>query len=459
MNDRPKPSAEQVSRLFRTLADQHADERARLSADRSWRRVEAKLKTREPSADMPGLKLLATSARRWRLAIPVAAAALALTGLVVWYGGTAETLTYTVQGDATDRVDGAMLDGASASGRDGAGWLNTRATNARVAFSDGSSLDLGPESAIQLAILGPHNAQAHLGRGHLRADIQHTDTTKWQFIAGPYQVNVVGTRFDLDWDGSALDITMHEGRVVVDGPGSRHWALGAGAREHLIDDSNSASERDQQASNSGPASKPSALPEQSAFQSPRDNAGTERSVQPRSPETRQTPEARQNTEAQHSSEARSPELQWPALVAKGQFARVLKDAKELHIEPSSLNERALTALGQAAGYSGEPELARRCWRQIRSKHATRQGAARAAFYLARLAEQQGDARQALEWLGLYAQEAPTGSFAAEALGRKLVLIRQLDGAGGRAREVAKEYLRRFPEGAYAEIAQATIKPG
>jgi hypothetical protein len=50
-------------------------------------------------------------------------------------------------------------------------------------------------------------------------------------------------------------------------------------------------------------------------------------------------------------------------------------------------------------------------------------------------------------------EAPSGSYAAEALGRKMVAMRDLYGVTT-ARTVADEYVRRFPRGSYAGAAQA-----
>jgi len=46
-----------------------------------------------------------------------------------------------------------------------------------------------------------------------------------------------------------------------------------------------------------------------------------------------------------------------------------------------------------------------------------------------------------------------GAYAAEALGRKVTVLRRLYG-DERARPVAHEYLRRFPGGTYASTARA-----
>jgi len=56
----------------------------------------------------------------------------------------------------------------------------------------------------------------------------------------------------------------------------------------------------------------------------------------------------------------------------------------------------------------------------------------------------------------YLVRAPKGAYAAEALGRKLILTNESDGAAT-ARPIAVEYLRRFPEGSYAASARALMR--
>ena len=59
---------------------------------------------------------------------------------------------------------------------------------------------------------------------------------------------------------------------------------------------------------------------------------------------------------------------------------------------------------------------------------------------------------ALRWLNSYVAEAPRGVYAAEAYGRRLSLTERLRGRAA-ALPLAREYLERFPEGAYAQSAR------
>ena len=81
----------------------------------------------------------------------------------------------------------------------------------------------------------------------------------------------------------------------------------------------------------------------------------------------------------------------------------------------------------------------------------------AAFRLGRVEEasDRGLAR-AIEWYDEYLTRAPTGTYASEALGRKMTLMSKLGGPS-RARPFAEEYLRRFPGGTYAGPARAFVR--
>ena len=105
---------------------------------------------------------------------------------------------------------------------------------------------------------------------------------------------------------------------------------------------------------------------------------------------------------------------WDALVAKGQFADVVREAETLGLD--SVTERRgpgdLKALGQAARYVGKRALSLRAFTALRERNRGTDYARQAAFFLARLQEEQGNQAEALRWLGTYVTEAPKGVYAA-----------------------------------------------
>ncbi len=110
----------------------------------------------------------------------------------------------------------------------------------------------------------------------------------------------------------------------------------------------------------------------------------------------------------------------------------------------------LVALGDAARYRGRSDVARRALLAQRERFSSSTAARTAAFLLGRLAE--AEPETAIRWYDRYLAEVPNGEFASEALGRKLVAVHSVSGPVA-ARPVAKEYLRRFPNGAYAAKAR------
>ena len=87
----------------------------------------------------------------------------------------------------------------------------------------------------------------------------------------------------------------------------------------------------------------------------------------------------------------------------------------------------LKALGQAARYVGKRALSQRAFTALRERNRGSDAARQAAFFLARLQEEQGDQAGALRWLNSYVAEAPRGVYAAEAYGRRLSLTERLRG--------------------------------
>ena len=61
----------------------------------------------------------------------------------------------------------------------------------------------------------------------------------------------------------------------------------------------------------------------------------------------------------------------------------------------------------------------------------------------------------MRWLNTYLSEAPADVYSSEALGRKLTLVNKLEGTLA-ARNVAREYVKRFPRGAYAHAAREIL---
>jgi TolA-binding protein len=134
---------------------------------------------------------------------------------------------------------------------------------------------------------------------------------------------------------------------------------------------------------------------------------------------------------------------------------VLRDADEAGIDVVLARRPVadLAALADAARYGHRNDLARRTLQTERSRFPRASESRSAAFLLGRMAEESGDTREALSEYDTCLRESPDGALAQEALGRKLGVLRQNKSDGAEARSAASEYLRRFPTGPYAHIAE------
>src|SRR5262249_51843378 len=125
-------------------------------------------------------------APRWRLPLMAAAFALfalATTGAI--YRWQTAPLTYEVYGGQRFASNYVGAHGSEP---------------AKVQFSDGSVIDAKPGSRLRIDETRSDGARVLVERGTAAAKVKHRDRSRWTFAAGPFNVRVIGTKFDLDWD-------------------------------------------------------------------------------------------------------------------------------------------------------------------------------------------------------------------------------------------------------------------
>lgn len=393
-------SIRQIASVFDQLAREHARKREQADAAAAWRRIEFREGARAHRAAFAGSWL------GWRAF--AAAAAVAAVVLVLVLRAPA-TLEYELHG---------------AVAKDG--LIQTQAKPALIAFSDQSRIEVAERSTVSVDVVGKRSALARLRQGRLSVSVRHEDDTDWRFFAGPYEVRVVGTQFDLGWEpsGERLSIAMREGRVHVIGPDLDRM-LSAGQRLDLGQ----------------------APPKVAALEKPAAEPEPVREPEP--------PHAAEVAAPRPAAPARSESLS--ALLAKGKFNAVVQSAESAGLDQTlaTASGEDLRALAQAAHYTGRIPLAVRAFQTLRQRFGQQPSGRQAAFFLGRIYDQQGKAADALRWLNIYLSEAPGDVYASEALGRKLTLVRRTEGDAAAAR-VARQYLERFPNGAYARTARALL---
>lgn len=89
-----------------------------------------------------------------------------------------------------------------------------------LAFADGSSIAVKRGAKADLRTVADHGATIALERGTLAVHVVHHAESRWDVVAGAFDVRVTGTQFDATWDPETkrLTVAMSEGSVRVTGP-------------------------------------------------------------------------------------------------------------------------------------------------------------------------------------------------------------------------------------------------
>jgi len=319
------------------------------------------------------------------------------------------------------------------------GYLrDTGADGIKLSFAEGTEFVLGPRTRGRLGTVDSAGARIAIEEGTASFQVTPRPGAKWMVDVGPFLVTVKGTAFTVSWDAAneRFELNLRHGRVTISGPISGgDIALRAGQRlvvnlpkgETLITEQN---------------------PDQ-----PRVSADTSAPLVAPATEAAVRPAARPRPMV-----ARVVEHRWAEALAAGQLAKILIEAEQAGLK-SVLDEASaeeLFALATAARYRRRVDLAHDALLAERRRFAGSQRALDAAFFLGRLAESSGGGTRAVEWYDEYLVQAPSGRYAAEALGRKMIATSKTDGAS-RATRLAEEYLRRFPNGSYAGSARALLR--
>ena len=381
----------------------------------------------------------------WSLALTMAGAAAFAVGLfaprLLHRGDGAAPLAYEVEG------------GALASD----GLIQASAGEApALRFADGTVIALERGTKGRLASVDGHGAHLAISDGSASVSVVPKPHARWRVDAGPFVIHVHGTVFTAAWNEASgrLDVKLERGSISVEGPVTGGpIAMRAGQRLTVamrqsrvllraIDDRGG---DEALGSDTTVATAPVAEvapPPALAAPTPAAEAlaGTAAVKLAARPAVHAAPGATRS---------------WSAALAAGEFASIVEEAgRDLPRALRMASSDDLAALADAARYRRRDALARQALEAQRHRFHGSQRAADAAFFLGRLDENDGAGLiHALRWYDRYLDEAPKGSYAAEALGRKMVAMRDLYGVAT-AREVADEYVRRFPRGSYAGAAQA-----
>ena len=350
-------------------------------------------------------------------------------------------LTYQIEG-------GSVLDG---------GYLRESGhAGMKLRFNEGSTFVLNPGTRGRLQSVAREGARIAIEQGSASFQIVPSTERRWSVEVGPFLVAVKGTGFTVDWDpaNERFELRLHKGRVVVSGPMSGgDITLRAGQRLVV----NLASEEtvitgDLPDATSSVTVAPSTAPPASRAS----ERSTATAPAPRtSPAAPSASPVRPSIAGSSTTSAKVPgQRRWTDELARGRWDRILEEADRVGIDAAldDASSEDLLSLADAARYRRRTELARAALLAELRRFPKSPRALDAVFLLGRVEEaREHGAAQAITWYSEYLTRSSDGSYAAEALGRKMILTNQVAGPE-RARPIAEEYLRRFPQGSYAAAA-------
>jgi len=362
------------------------------------------------------------------------ATALALAAGTLLFLSRPRPLSFEVGGAGPGRVDA---------------WIAAQNAALPLRFSDGTELTLATEARARVVAVEDRGARVLLESGRLSAAVVHRGKTRWVVAAGPFEVLVTGTRFDVAWTPEAelFQLDLREGAVTVTGP-----LLGEGRRVAAGESVKIAVRTGRLEISGEAASAPTATPV-----TPRPTSAPEPTsaglVDPAPPD----PPARPTSARLTAPEPTTPGFR--DLAAAGKYAEAVRAAEAEGF--AAVCDRAsaadLMALADAARFSGNAARAGEALGALRRRFPGDARGAMAAFLMGRTAfEQRGAYAEAARWFSAYLAEQPGGALAREALGR-LMECRERLGDRAAARALATQYLAAFPGGPHAEKATSLLQ--
>jgi FecR protein len=335
----------------------------------------------------------------------------------------------------------------------GEGYIRARpGEHPRVSFSEGSVVALADDTRVRVVAADEHGGHLAIEEGEVRADIVHRAGARWTFEAGPYSVDVRGTSFSLDWRGAdgLFDLRLQTGLLDIHTPWSpAPIALHGGQRLTVRSADHEVTIRDLD-DPSAPAGGLAASAAPAPQAAPDSVSGR---VAGDGPAVAEPPKIAMGNPKASPKQHRAS---WSETMASGDLQSIVDDALEHGVEATVMERTSeeLAVLEASARYRKRPDIARRALLAQRARFAGSPRAKEAAFLLGRMVES-ADGPDALAWYERYLSEDPGGAFAAEATGRDMIVTHRLFGVG-RARPLAEAYLKRWPTGAYSDLARSIL---
>lgn len=431
--------------------------------------VRTEVRARLDALEVPRVQRRALSARHWPLALGATAVAGALAAVITLWVLPAEhapsAIEVTIGEDAVPGTTGTWVEAPSESA-------------VAMRFSDGTRVDVSPSSRARIAALWPNGAHLMLESGLAQVNVKRRPNAAWRVSAGPFAVKVTGTKFDVRWtpEQDAFELDLHEGHVEISGcvfgqnyelnagqravASCRQGRLNVGAQSEVHSETatapaDSAETDGAEADAQRAAASPAAVSGDESAATPASNTQPARDARTSSAsDGRSRATAARSRTAATRLKARDVEARWRGLADAGRYADALTVVRSVGFLAACKGADAteLIMLSDLARYGRDYDAAAQALHILRQRFAGSRQAAQAAFALGKLQfDQDGSYSEAAWWFRTYLREQPGGALAREASGRLLEATSRA-GDSASARELAAQYLRDYPNGPHAALA-------
>jgi transmembrane sensor len=392
--------------------------------------------------------LVAMPVRWWW---PALGAAAVLAGAIVWNRSARSDLRFSMGGEA---------------GHVGSWIAAPEASTLALDFSDGTRFRLSAGSRARVSAVDANGARIVVERGSARAAVVHRPESHWLVDVGPFEVSVVGTRFDVSWDpvDEVFRLELEEGSVLVSGaclsdPRAvvQGHALRVSCRrdgEEIVETGGELTRAQSAGSGDLLAASPDIGVDTPVAAAAPADAGRVVSAEPARPvEGSRRAASAEGVRAGDVLRSRA----WRALTSAGRFREALDLVEEGGFDETCRRAAGadLLELGDASRLAGDSRRARQAYLAARGKLP---GGGRSAYSLGLAAfDQDKEFAVAARWFDVYLSEQPAGSLRREAQGRLMEAWLRA-GDRPRARTVAERYLQEYPDGTQAPLARQIAAP-
>ncbi len=365
--------------------------------------------------------------------------------------------------------DGRVLAGGS--------WVSSPADNdLLLSFSDGSEMKLEKDSEVRLQNLDENGAHLLLERGKVAVSVIHRSKTKWRLDAGPYKINVTGTKFSAQWipDRKMFLVNVDEGSIIVEGPMlttgkalSKTESLHVSLLERVVEVFK-ADTYERIVSSDNPDSDDSFGAQYIAQEESKISDNTA-DVQDETGSAIETAILSGNDQIMNSrildSAKKTGRVQdtsgkdlWKSIAARGEWSKAVEEAEKFGLKTivSSSSLSDLMLLGDAARLSGKNVRSMQVYKAVRVRFPKTSESQRAAFAMGRIEfESYANYQNAAAWFRQCINDDTGGAVAREAYGR---LMESLDRAGDRqgATRSAEQYLKMYKNGPHSRLAKQIL---